>query len=375
MLLLTGCIERYYPDEEELRVGTMVVSAHLDNIPGNQSIQISRSVPLNRTLYEPEGGCYVEVMREDGEARVFPEASDGVYEAVLEEAFLREDAAFKLVVITPGGEQYESEFETLHESTPIESIYYQREDHPTADPEVTEKGIRFYMDFKIDKEQARYLRWEVSETYEIQNPNYPTRVYGEDRRMRDLPDSGKNLTCWVTGRIPQIYTLDLLQVEGTVYREWPLHFVTGTTQRLHHRYSVLVRQYSLSEKAFRYWNELAKNLQSKGGLFDTQPALTPSNICNVEDEEEQVIGYFSISGAAEKRIFVQEVPGLELYLDPYYCAPGVYPMFLWRYPREKLPLYLATASIFGVTESGEVKDECVDCTQMKGATAVKPDFW
>ncbi len=375
LLLLAGCIERYYPEEEDLRAGTLVISAHLNDIPGIQKIQISRSVALNRTVFKPVSGCYVEVMREDGEACEFLEATAGLYDSELDQTFLQAGSSYRLAVITPEGHSYESSFETLHASPPISSVYYKKEDHPTADPQEEEEGVRFYMDFEIEKEQARYLRWEVVETYELHNPNYPTRVYGLDRRMRDLPDSSKSLTCWITRQIPLIYTLDLLQVEGSVYREFPLHFVTGTTQRLHHRYSLLVRQLSLSQEAFFYWNELAKNLQSKGGLFDTQPSLTPSNICNVDDAEEQVIGFFSISGASEKRIFVQAVPDLELYQDPYYCAPGVYPMFLWRYPREKLPLYLAEAALYGIVESGEVRDECVDCSLIKGASATKPEFW
>jgi len=146
-------------------------------------------------------------------------------------------------------------------------------------------------------------------------------------------------------------------------------------RKLEQRYSLLVRQLSLSEEAFWYWNELGKNVQSKGGLFDTQPALTPSNICNVADEDELIIGYFSISGASETRIFVENVPDLEVHGDPYYCTPGTFPMFLWRYPQEKLPLYIASANVLGAQKSGEVRDECVDCRLMKGSTDIKPDFW
>ncbi len=106
--------------------------------------------------------------------------------------------------------------------------------------------------------------------------------------------------------------MDLSNVEGDLYKKAPLNFVSSETRRLHYRYSLLVRQMALSKKAFWYWDELAKNLQSKGNLFDTQPSLTPSNICNVNDEDELVIGYFSISGATEKRIFVEDIPDLEV---------------------------------------------------------------
>jgi len=200
-------------------------------------------------------------------------------------------------------------------------------------------------------------------------------MYGVDRRFYRLHTSDKWLTCWITLDIPDIFTLDLGNVEGSVYQKMPLNFVSNQNKRLQHRYSLLVRQLTLTEKAFWYWNELGKNVQSKGGLFDTQPALTPSNICNIEEENELIIGYFSISGAVEKRIFVDNVPDLDLYSDPYYCAPAITPLFLYRYPQDKLPLYLASANILGVQVSGVVKDYCVDCRQKKGSTHIKPEFW
>lgn len=356
-------------------MGALVVSANLHSIPGNQSIRISRSVPLERTLFEPEEDCYVEVICENGNTRIFEERSPGVYEQEMDDSFFQAGSAYRLAVITPEGTHYESSYETLHECPAISSVYFEREDHPTTDPEVVEEGIRFYLDFHMDKENARYLRWEVTETYELHNPDYETQYVDRNLMVRDVRASEKNLTCWVTNNIDGIFTLDLLHVEGPVYRRWPLHFVSGRTQRLHHRYSLLVRQLSLSQEAFWYWNELGKNIQSMGGLFDTQPALTPGNICNVADETERVIGYFSMAGASEKRIFVQSVPGLELNPDPYYCAPTWDPILTRYFPKEKLPLYMANATILGIGESGVVEDWCVDCTLKKNSIAVRPDFW
>jgi hypothetical protein len=51
------------------------------------------------------------------------------------------------------------------------------------------------------------------------------------------------------------------------------------------------------------------------------------------------------------------------------------PMFLHRYPVEKLPLYVATANIYGMQVTGEVMDECLDCREYKGASDLKPSFW
>ena len=372
---LNGCIEKYLPPEEELQTGTVVVVGDLNSLPGIQSIYLSRSTSLKRIVQDPITGCFVQVERDDGMVVEFGESEPGEYSGTLDENFLVTGSEYRLIFLTGDGEHYESEFEKIHPPSDIHSVYYVREDVPTNDPAVTEQGIRFYIDFEIEKENGRYLRWQLSETYELHNPDYETRMYGVDRRWYDIAGNQKWLTCWISMKIPEIYTLDLGNVEGSAYQKMPLNFVSNESQRLLYRYSLLVRQLAMSEKAFWYWNELGKNAQSKGGLFDTQPALTPSNVCNVNREDELVIGYFCISGASESRIFVENVPGLKVFNEPYYCAPGVFPMYLYRYPSEKLPLYVARASINGVLENGEVKDECVDCRLKKGSTHIKPDFW
>jgi len=375
LIALCGCIERYSPEEEQLKIGSLVVSAHLNNIPGMQTISLSRSVSIEKSVFDPVSGCYVEVERSDGEIRVFEETDPGYYGCELDELFFQNGGEYHLVLVSPEGQRYESGYETLHPATEIEDVYYELESLPTSEPGENDQGIRFFIDFEIGQDSGRYLRWQMQETFEILNPDYETRMYGKDRRWHDVTSSQKWLNCWLTNDVYEIHTLDVGNFEGDIYRNQPLNFVSGSTWKLLHRYSLLVRQYSQSEEAFWYWNELAKNVQSKGGLFDTQPALTPSNICNVGDEEEVVIGYFSISGVSEKRIFVGQVPGLEIYRDPYFCSPGVFPRFLWNYPSDLLPFYVAYANIMGISESGEVRDWCVDCRYRKGSSGEKPEFW
>jgi hypothetical protein len=376
LLLLFGCVERYYPDEEEVQVGTLVISAHLADLPGVQSIYLSRSTNLEFPSFDPVTGCYVEVEREGGQGLEFLETEPGEYAAQMDGSFLKTGDSYRLLVITPSGAQYESEFETMHPATDIEGLYFVRKDRPTEDPDFVDEGIQFYIDFEIEKDSARYLRWQLIETYEMHNPDYNiTRMYDVDRRTKDIPDTAAWKTCWITMEVPEIYTLDLGGVGGTSYREMPLHFVSSETQRLHHRYSLLVRQFSLSEEAFWYWDELGKNIQSKGNLFDTQPSLTPGNICNVSDENERIIGFFSISGISEKRIMVEDVPGLKLRVDPDFCAPGKLPFSFGRLSSAFLPYYMASSLISGSSELGGVPKRCIDCREYNNSSHIRPDYW
>ena len=375
VLFLSGCIDQYYPDKDELKPGTLFVLAHLTSKPGMQSIHISRSSTIVNPEYDPLSACLVAVENHKGESREFSELEPGQYICNLAQNFLKTGSAYRLEVITPNGARYESDFEQMLPVPEIDSLYYAREDHATRDLEFIEEGVQFYMDFVIEKDSGRFLRWNLVETYEIHNPENEAWIFDVDRISKELPDSSSWYTCWITRELPEIYTMDLGNVDGDVYRRFPLNFVSNETRRLNIRYSLLIEQLAMSQTAFFYWDELRKNIQSQGNLFDTQPALTPGNICNVNDVEERVIGFFSISGHTQARIFAENVPGLEVKMDPNYCAPGAIPKFLSFMPEEYLPVYTSAGLNNGDWTYGEVHKYCVDCRDYKGSTHVKPDFW
>ncbi len=106
-------MERYYPKEDDLKTGTLVINAHLTDQAGHQLIEISRSVTLLFPSADPVSGAFVEVIREDGEFREFLEEKPGFYGCDLDETFLQTGLSFMIHVITPDGFEYESDFDSL----------------------------------------------------------------------------------------------------------------------------------------------------------------------------------------------------------------------------------------------------------------------
>ena len=380
--LFRACVERYYPEEDKLIPGTLVINAHLTNIPGEQVIEISRSAPLLYPSFDPVSGCLAEVIREDGEFRIFSESEPGYYKADLDTLFLQTGAAFMLHVSTPDGKEYESPFDKLRPVPPIDSLYYEVENNSFASASDTISGIRFYLDFTYDNEDYEYIRWDLTETYEFHNSDDLQYFYlAPDHYIRLVPDSFIYTICYITYELFQIHSMSLGNLDFGHYIKKPFSFVPNNVreQKLHHKYSLLVKQYSLGEEAFRYWNELKKNSQEQGWLFDRQPALLKSNIHNVNDENEYVLGFFSMAGMVEKRAFAIEPD--ELDLSPYknHCYPRDLPPTdaLWRaggrYPYDPRPMYF--------TQWGEgaplvlINKSCVDCREYKNSTDIKPEFW
>jgi hypothetical protein len=386
MILIAGCIERYYPEEDDLRTGTLVINAHLTNRAGEQVIEISRSAGLTYSYFDPVSGSLVEVIREDGEFREFLEFSPGYYKAELEDTFLQTGASFMLHVSTPDGNEYESHFDMLRPVPAIDSIYYEIETNSFASESDTISGIRFYLDFTYDDEGYEYIRWDLTETYEYHNSIDLDYFFLDlDHWVKPVPDSLIYTFCYITNELFQIHSMSLGNLDFGQYIKKPFSFVPNDeqAQKLHHKYSLLVKQYSLGKEAFYYWNNLKKNSQEMGSLFDSQPALLKSNIRNVNDENEYVLGFFSMAGMVEKRAFAIEPEGLDLSPYLYHCYPRELPPdpdepVMWRvgyrYPYDLAPLYF-TRPRESTLPLRQMNKACVDCREYKNSTDIPPDFW
>jgi hypothetical protein len=373
---ITGCVERYYPSEDNLKTGTLVINAHLTDRPGYQVIEISRSVTLLYPSADPVSGSFAEVIREDGEFREFLEERPGYYGSDLDETFLQTGMSYMVHVITPDGNEYESGFDKLRPVPEIDSIYYEVESASYATEGDSTDGIRFFVDFIYDDREYDYIRWELTETYEFHNPDMEGFIWDVDFRVKPLPDTSNYRTCYITNRLSAIHSMSLGTLDLGIYIKKPFAFIPNIQQeqKLKHKYSLLVKQYSMGEEAFHYWNELRKTSQEQGFLFDQQPALLKSNIRNVNDEDELILGFFSMSGMAEQRAFAEKPDGIDLSLYEWYCYPVVKGP-RGRVTRSDLPMYFARAWRDGESVYAEVNKHCVDCRAYKNSTHIVPDFW
>jgi hypothetical protein len=372
----TGCIERYYPSEDDLLTGTLVINAHITDQSGHQGIEISRSVTLLYPSADPVSGAFTELIREDGEFREFLEERPGFYGCDLDESFLQMGLSYMIHVITPNGNEYESGFDKLRPVPEIDSLYYIVESASYATESDSTGGIRFYIDFTYDDQEFEYIRWELTETYEFHNPDMEAFIWDVDFSYYMLPDTANYRVCYITNELSTIHSMSLEYLDFGVYIKKPFAFVPNIqqVQKLKHKYSLLVKQYSMGEEAFHYWNELKKTSQEQGFLFDRQPALLKSNIQNVNDDQESILGFFSMAGMDDRRAFAVKPEGIDLTLYPWYCFP------MYRGPRgpvsrDDLPIYYARAWRDGVSSRAEVNKQCVDCRAYKNSTHIVPDFW
>ena len=345
LLLLSACIERIALDESLSGQPLLVVDGGVSNQAGSYQVALSYTSPtLEAYQGEVLSGAEVYVTdQEDNRTELIETtANSGVY--ATDSATFRGKVgdAYQLHIVTPSGRTYASIPETIPPVSAVDSIYFSVESRPEVNlvGNVTDEwGLQFYVETADNNDQTVYYRWTWSETFQFPTPIIPPG-----------PPSDVATICYLTAFPPRVIRLASTQGLQSNRIKQKLNFVTMSGRQLQVRYSLLVRQHALTERAYTYWQNVQQQVESVGGIFDPPPSPLVGNMYNVDDDRETVLGYFQASSLTEKRIFVSrsEVPS-----SPDGSTPG------------------PSSACSGESPS----DFCLDCSLVPGATTVPPSFW
>jgi Domain of unknown function (DUF4249) len=370
MLVLASCIDPFEPLIEE-RQEVMVIEGVITDQPGIHRVKVSRSTPYNDPSFMAVQGCVVSVEDNLGNITHYSESweTPGIYEAWLDEPFLGVGKSYALHVLGPNGKLYQSDHDTLLACPPVDSIYY--ENSSIFDPETDKsyQGLQFYNNMIGENGGCRNYRWKLTETWEYHSPYTADYVWLYGNFVSLLEDTVS--TCYLTEPIRTVYAASTnLLTENRLVRN-KLHYVSNQTPRLGIRYSLLIEQQSLSEQAYRYWNELKAQSDQSASLYETQPASVPGNIYN-NNSNEKVLGCFYATQAQEKRVFI-EAEELDFTVGFYTCVLDTIQDFSGFVPENYYYLF-SLAMIPPGPPWLKGPKRCFDCTEWGGENE-KPDFW
>ena len=359
LILVTAdsCIIDYIP-----KIGVyeevLVVEGLITDQPGVYTVKVSKSEPLwNRKFIKPLTGCKVSISDDKGQTYNLKEvdSSFGVY--------VTDQASFRGVI----GRVYTLHIKTTTESPnlsyesqpmkmipvpPIDNIYYEKKTFRQANSSV--EGCNIYLNTHDPSNNCRFYRWEYSETWEFHLPfNFPNNV------------------CWLSNNSGEIIIKNTsLHAETNVIGQ-PVLTITDPIDRLSVKYSILVKQFSLNEDEYFYWERLKNSLDQTGGLYDLIPNDIPNNIFCLEEPNRKVLGYFSVSAMSSKRLFITDkFAGLNtMYAsctsDTFFTTKPDTLKDIWIIfdNSKKVP-----PAVIYTKNRG-----CVDCTSR--GTNIKPIFW
>jgi hypothetical protein len=348
---------------------TIVVSGEVTNKEGYQIVEVSKASPIERPIYIPVQDAVLSIEDDKGHVFNMEEFSSGKYRVWMDQQFLQAGTSYRLHIMLPDGEEILSDYDTLHDSPGMDSVYYKRVDMISPETGAMVKAIQFYTDFHGSETDTRYYRWSAVETWEHHSP-WPIEFYYDGKMNVVHPPDYSLSVCWITKPISQVITLSTINMVSNDYIMLPINYVDNTTTRLYFGYSVIITQHALSEPAYNYREQLRINNDHTGGLYEKQPLPVTGNLKNLSDPGKKVLGFFEASGISERRFFIDGIKDMDIYYDDI-CAP--YPLGRrgWQtYTRADFPVYLVMYHNIRLI----VDQHCVDC-RYYGGVLEKPSFW
>jgi hypothetical protein len=368
-LLLGSCVDPYRPPAISAPNTYLVVEGFL-NGSGVSSIRLSRTQNLSDGKKPVvEARATVKVEGEKGGSQTFVDKGDGTY--TLAAGALQVGQKYRVSIRTANVRNYVSDYVMIKRTPKIDNVSWQAQD----------QGVQFYVTTHDPDNNTRYYRWDYEETWEYYSSDYSQFEY----LNKAFVYRQENIYhCWRSEKSPGISVGSSTQLTQDVINKFPILFVSNSaSNRLRIRYSVLVRQYALTQEAFEYWQNLKKNTETLGSLFDPQPFQVIGNIHGVTDPNEPVVGYLGGYTIEEQRIFVS-APQLPQWRIPTGYESCQADTFLLAPPPPEVAAadmadagWLPISGIFSPT--GVVyaylmgPPACVDCRTV--GTNVKPGFW
>lgn len=345
------------------------------------NVRVTRSQPLSGEM--EEAGWFYN--------RCFVEASDGTLygngSSVIDTRNADPSLEYRLLIETENG-KYASEWQRVLRAADIDSIAYViSDDKSTMTVDITSHG----------SEENRYYRWIAQETWEYHAPFQASHYFVPQGSIlkgefmyRDtvaMFENGENTYyCWNSGAVKDVLIASTDQLSENRLVRHQLYSMDRYEQRISYIYSVLITQEAISETAYRYWTMLDKNSTDVGGLFSPEPYEMRGNIVNLDNPEEMVLGYISVTAPSVTRYYIDAFrtsfprmrPG-EYDIEPVYVQKRD-----WRaYYRRGFDVYMLHTDEDAGTGRETVEDyefdwlpnRCVKCWMIGGGSKQKPDYW
>lgn len=363
-----SCKKPYTPPAIKIDNKFLVIDGSLLNSPDSPSIiTLSRTVKLTdstQAIY-PETGATVSADDNAGGTFAFFETSGGKYQSP--PLSLNPTAMYRLKITASTGDQYESDFVEMKQTPPIDSVTWQQQN-----------DVMISVNTHDPSNNTRYYRWDFIETW--QNRAQLESELGVENGLIyyvvDRPYDQK-YNCWSTDYSTDILIGTSVALNDDVINMAPIATVLQNSVKINIRYSILVKQYAITEKAYQYFQILKKNTENLGSIFDAQPTQLIGNMHSVKNPSEIVIGYFTASSVTQKRIFINkdDVTDWNYIYTGQSCDmitidqnPTNY--LLYTYPDTEYTAYYFS----GMTGLELNRVSCLDCT-VQGGTNHKPSYW
>jgi hypothetical protein len=397
LVIAASCIDPYVPDIKNYS-SLLVVEGLVSNEYSSYKIKLGRTFSEKDSAPEMINDASVFITDRNGKKTDFQNYGGGIFKTDSTSFTGVIGQKYTLHIITDDGKEYRSDECTMLPDAGIDSLYYEKADEISGILGESFTGIKIMLNSADASGIDQYKRWTFEEVWKFILPGTQQYTYN---KLTDTTYSFRSVpvlknTCWKMNQSTDI----LINADSPLeLNNQEIAFIAPIkSDRLEQHYSILVKQYSISQNEHNFWSNLKKIGEAGGDIFASQPFTVTGNIQNVNNKNEKVLGYFEVSAVSQKRIFIT-AHELDPLLLPHYkpdCFLLAKSPSDWFYPQPSWDqIYHMFVDVGGyifvkpiiadgsisegiVSENDLVKlvfstKECSFCKYTGSST--KPDFW
>jgi hypothetical protein len=322
--------------------GVLVVNGKVSTLLGPQRVALGYT-SSNNQIPDPATGAAIVLYGNSGSSQSYSEVQPGVYQIDATSFSATPGERYFIEIQLPNGKTYRSRPELLPLSMPKDSTYYEFYQKTRFEGGVQLKSsiIAIFADTHVaPSDSPLFLRWDAEEIYMFEETPVPNPLTGT------IP-----LPCFVTG-YPDPQRINIFS--GAAGSDLKLLHNLVAEREIDNtflaRHYFIVNASSISADAYLYWRQVNGLINKTGSLFDTPPAPVRGNVYNVEDQQEQVLGFFEVSNTTVSRIFTvrANIP----FPVPFNCYVPEKGLYSQDYP-----------------------PPCYDCLRLSNSSHEKPDWF
>jgi hypothetical protein len=379
---LITLIAAFYSCQKPINLAATTTNAKILVVEGfintadSTKISLSRTVTIgNKTTAAPELNAQVTLENATGVVSTLQHLGNGLY--TTPSLVLDNTKQYRIRIKTSNGKIYLSDLTDAKVTQPIDDLGY----------DITNDGISIYANTHDATNNSRYYLYNYEETWEFR-----TKIISFFRTNGTViveRTTAENIDhCYGYQSSSNIILNSTAALVQDVAYKAPITNVASNSEKLGIKYSILVTQIALTKEAYAFWDNLSKNTEKLGSIFDVQPSQTSGNIRNVADAAEPVIGYISAGTKQSKRFFIKrsDLPSNYRFEYPYTCQLDTanygqvvgppYPVLAPLNNSSILPVDKIVPNPLLpllITGFSHTIRPCADCT-IRGRVA-KPSFW
>lgn len=296
LFILSGCIDPFSDaslltlKEEKLIVDGFITT----NLEKFRVILTKSKAPLDKENPTVVTNAKVKIVDNLKNEYELPHSRQGIY-LTPENQRVIIGRSYKVIIELPDGRKYESIPELVRLAPPIDSVKYQFIE--VADFKGYKKPYFEVMgEIQDDVKSKDYYRWDWTN---YQYLSYCENDYdGRSRTLARIPCCGD---CWNPKKIyGEINFSDDFLFNGKKISQ-PLLSLPYDSRR---PFYMDIRLYAVSKEYSQFWKTVKAQINNIGGIFDNPPATIQGNVRNINNPEEQVLGYFGAGAFSEKQIYI-----------------------------------------------------------------------